>query len=36
MSQSSERLTGICAEISSSVGKITLQNQHDFEQVELF
>lgn len=32
MPQSSERLTGICAEIYSHVGKITLQNQQDFEQ----
>lgn len=32
MPQSSERLMGICAEIYSHVGKITLQNQQDFEQ----
>lgn len=36
MPQSSERLMGIYAEISSSVGKIALQNQHDFEQVNCF
>lgn len=36
MPESSERLTGICAEISSSIGKITLQNQHDYEQVNCF
>lgn len=36
MPQSSERLTGICAEISSSVGEITLQIQHDFDQANCF
>lgn len=36
MPQSYEKLMGVCAEISSSIGKITLKNQHDFEQVNSF